>query len=155
MIILIAALDPKNGIGINGTLPWHIKDDLKLFKERTLNHTIVMGRKTFESIGKPLPKRVNLVVSRNDTYQSVEGVEVINNFNDFLVKNKNTDEAIYVIGGAEIYKQALPFAHQLALSYVKQEYPCDTFFPEFDIRMYNEIEKLDFNEFTFLLLEKK
>lgn len=155
MIILIAALDPKKGIGINGTLPWHIKEDLKLFKERTLNHTIVMGRKTFESIGKPLPRRVNLVVSRNEAYQSVEGVELINDFNDFLVKNESTAENIYVIGGAEIYKQALPFAHKLALSFVKQEYPCDTFFPEFDINIYNEIEKIDFDEFTFLLLEKK
>lgn len=155
MIILIAALDPKKGIGINGKLPWHIKEDLKLFKERTLNHTIVMGRKTFESIGKPLPRRVNLVVSRNEAYQSVEGVELINDFNDFLVKNESAVENIYVIGGAEIYKQALPFAHKLALSFVKQEYPCDTFFPEFDINIYNEIEKIDFDEFTFLLLEKK
>lgn len=155
MIILIAALDPKNGIGVNGTLPWHIKEDLKLFKERTLNHTIVMGRKTFDSIGKPLPKRVNLVVSRSEKYLSVEGVKVINNFKDFLVENECSDEIIYVIGGADIYKQALPFAHKLALSYVKQEYPCDTFFPEFDIRMYKEIEKLEFDEFTFLLLEKK
>jgi len=155
MIILIAALDPKNGIGVNGTLPWHIKEDLKLFKERTLNHTIVMGRKTFDSIGKPLPKRVNLVVSRNEKYLSVDGIKVINNFNNFLIQNENTEENIYVIGGAEIYKQALPFAHRLALSYVKQEYPCDTFFPEFDFRMYKEIEKLEFDEFTFLLLEKK
>jgi len=155
MIILIAALDPNNGIGISGTLPWHIKEDLKLFKERTINHTIVMGRKTFDSIGKPLPKRVNLVVSRNEKYRSVEGIKVINNFNDFLVENEWSDEIIYVIGGADIYKQALPFAHKLALSYVKQEYPCDTFFPEFDIHMYKEIEKLEFDEFIFLLLEKK
>lgn len=155
MIILIAALDPKNGIGIDGKLPWHIKDDLKLFKERTLNHTIVMGRKTFESIGKPLPKRNNCVVSRNKSYQAVDGVEFISDFKDFLVKNELTEESIYVIGGAEIYKQALPFAKQLALSMVKQEYSCDTFFPEFDIEQYNEIEKLEFDEFRFLLLEKK
>lgn len=155
MIILIAALDPKNGIGIDGKLPWHIKDDLKLFKVRTLNHTIVMGRKTFESIGKPLPKRNNCVVSRNKSYQAVDGVEFISDFKDFLVKNELTEESIYVIGGAEIYKQALPFAKQLALSMVKQEYSCDTFFPEFDIEQYNEIEKLEFDEFRFLLLEKK
>jgi len=155
MIILIAALDPNNGIGIDGKLPWHIKDDLRLFKERTLNHTIVMGRKTFESIGKPLPKRNNCIVSRNISYQPVDGVELISDFKDFLVKNELSEESIYVIGGAEIYKQALPFAKQLALSMVKQEYSCDTFFPEFDIEQYNEIEKLEFDEFRFLLLEKK
>jgi dihydrofolate reductase len=155
MIVLIAALDPKNGIGINGTLPWHIKDDLKLFKERTLNHAIVMGRKTYESIGKPLPKRTNYVVSRNKSFKSIEGLKLIDNFNDFLIQNQFSDEIIYIIGGADIYKQALPFAQRLALSYVKQEYPCDTFFPEFDISLYQPIEKIEFDEFTFLLLEKK
>jgi len=155
MIVLIAALDPNNGIGLNGKLPWHIKEDLKLFKERTLNHKIVMGRKTYESIGKPLPNRINCVVTRSKRYQVVEGIELIHDFNEFLIMHSLSDETIYVIGGAEIYKQALPYAQQLALSMIKHVYPCDTFFPEFDIVHYKEIEKLEFDEFRFLLLEKK
>ena len=155
MIILIAALDPNFGIGINGKLPWSIKEDLALFKEKTLNHTIVMGRKTFESIGKPLPKRNNLVVTRNMTYNPISGIETIRDFNNFLNKNTDTDELIYIIGGAEIYNMALPFAKRLALSFVKKVYNCDTFFPKFDINNYTEIESFDFEQFKYILLEKK
>ena len=155
MIILIAALDPNFGIGINGKLPWSIKEDLALFKEKTLNHTIVMGRKTFESIGKPLPKRNNLVVTRNMTFKHISGIETIRDFNDFLNKNTDTDELIYIIGGAEIYNMALPFAKRLALSFVKKVYNCDTFFPKFDINNYTEIESFDFEQFKYILLEKK
>ena len=155
MIILIAALDPNFGIGINGKLPWSIKEDLALFKEKTLNHTIVMGRKTFESIGKPLPKRNNLVVTRNMTFKHISGIETIRAFNDFLNKNTDTDELIYIIGGAEIYNMALPFAKRLALSFVKKVYNCDTFFPKFDINNYTEIESFDFEQFKYILLEKK
>ncbi len=155
MIILIAALDPNFGIGINGKLPWSIKEDLALFKEKTLNHTIVMGRKTFESIGKPLPKRNNLVVTRNMTFKHISGIETIRDFNNFLNKNTDTDELIYIIGGAEIYNMALPFAKRLALSFVKKVYNCDTFFPKFDINNYTEIESFDFEQFKYILLEKK
>lgn len=155
MIILIAALDPKRGIGKNGTLPWQIKEDLKLFKEKTLHHTIVMGRKTYESIGKPLPKRKNIVVTRNSNYGVDQEVELINNFNEYLLKHVDTDELIYIIGGAEIYRMALPYAKRLALSYVKKEYDCDTFFPEFDNNDFIEIETSDFEQFKFILLEKK
>lgn len=155
MIILIAALDPKRGMGKNGTLPWQIKEDLKLFKEKTLHHTIVMGRKTYESIGKPLPKRKNMVVTRNSNYGVDQEVELINNFNEYLLKHVDTDELIYIIGGAEIYRMALPYAKRLALSYVKKEYDCDTFFPEFDNNDFIEIETSDFEQFKFILLEKK
>lgn len=155
MIILIAALDPKNGIGKDGKLPWHIKEDLNLFKEKTLNHKIVMGRKTFESIGKVLPKRINLVVTRKDLYKDKLDIITIKNFDEFLKMNENTEEIIYIIGGEEIYIQALPYAKRLALSFIKKTYDCDTYFPNFNYDDYKEIESFDYEKFKYSLLEKK
>lgn len=155
MIVLIVALDPNNGIGKDGKLPWHIKEDLNLFKEKTLNHKIVMGRKTFESIGRVLPKRINLVVTRNSKYKDTLGIIMINDFEDFLKTNENTEELIYIIGGEEIYRQALPYAKRLALSFIKNSYECDTYFPCFNYDDYKEIESLDFELFKYSLLEKK
>jgi dihydrofolate reductase len=155
MIVLIAALDPENGIGKDGKLPWHIKDDLNLFKEKTLNHKIVMGRRTFESIGRVLPKRINLVVSRDDKYKNLNDIITINNLEEFLKANENTEELIYIIGGEDIYRQALPYAKRLALSFIKNNYECDTFFPSFNFDEYKEIESLNFEQFKYSLLEKK
>lgn len=154
MITLIVAMDPHNGIGIDGKLPWHIKDDLKLFKERTLNHKVVMGRKTYESIGKPLPNRENIVVTRNQSLPCLDHVRVINNFEDFLNENLSTDEEIFIIGGAEIYQIALPYANRLAISHINKSYNCDTFFPMFNSSKYKEIERIKFDDFRFSLLEK-
>lgn len=155
MIILIAALDPKNGIGRNGSLPWHIKEDLALFKEKTLNHKIVMGRKTFESIGKPLPKRINYVVTRNKDYANQQDIEIISNLDDFLKHYENTEEVIYIIGGSDIYAKAIPYAKRLALSFIKEVYNCDTFFPDYNLNNYKEIESIEFEHFKYSLLEKK
>lgn len=154
MITLIVAMDPHNGIGIDGKLPWHIKEDLKLFKERTLNHKVVMGRKTFESIGKPLPNRENIVVTRNQFFSNVEHISVIHNLESFLSENEKTNEEIFIIGGAEIYQIALPYAKRLAISHINKSYNCDTFFPMFNSKKYKEIESIKFDEFRFSLLEK-
>lgn len=154
MITLIVAMDPHNGIGLDGKLPWHIKEDLKLFKEKTLNHKVVMGRKTFESIGKPLPNRENYIVTRNTQLQSLDNINIIHNFEEFLKINENSDEEIFVIGGAEIYQVALPYAKRIAISKVYENYPCDTFFPLFNSQKYKEVESKEFDEFKFSLLEK-
>lgn len=154
MITLIVAMDPHNGIGLDGKLPWHIKEDLKLFKEKTLNHKIIMGRKTFESIGKALPKRDNYVVTRNTQLNSLDNINIIHNFNEFLKTYENSDEEIFVIGGAEIYQIALPYAKRLAISRVNKTYTCDTFFPLFNLQKYKEVESKEFDEFKFSLLEK-
>jgi dihydrofolate reductase len=153
MITLIVAMDPHNGIGKNGKLPWHIKEDLKLFKERTLHHKVVMGRKTYESIGRALPNRENFIVSR--TVDSIdENIQIIRDFDAFLEEKKDTSENIYIIGGSEIYTKALPYAKRLAISFVKKTYDCDTFFPMFNINRYKVIESQEFDEFKFTLLEK-
>ena len=154
MITLIVAMDPHNGIGVEGKLPWHIKEDLKLFKEKTLYHKIVMGRKTFESIGKPLPNRENFVVTRNQFFSGTDQVNVIHNFDEFLQEYEHTDEEVFIIGGAEIYQLALPYAKRLAISHIREKYNCDTFFPMFNSNKYKEIESIDFKDFRFSLLEK-
>jgi len=154
MITLIVAMDPHNGIGIDGKLPWQIKEDLKLFKERTLNHKVVMGRKTFESIGKPLPNRENIVVTRNQFLSNIEYVRIIHDLESFLSENEKTNEEIFIIGGAEIYQIALPYAKRLAISHINKSYNCDTFFPMFNSNKYKEIESIKFDEFRFSLLEK-
>ena len=105
MFSIIVAYDENRGIGKDNDLVWHIKDDLNLFKEHTLNKRIVMGRKTFESIGKPLPNRHTLIVSNNKK-EDGENYSFIDDFSTFLKENMNTSEEIMICGGANIYRQA-------------------------------------------------
>jgi dihydrofolate reductase len=156
MICCIVAMDEQGGIGLNGTLPWHIKEDLIHFKNTTLHHTIVMGKKTFLSIGRALPKRRNLVVTHHPIMmKDVQDVEVIEDFEAFLKANALADEMIYVIGGANVYSQALPYAKYLAISHVKGIHTCDTFFPHFDFDDYTIIKIEEFEDFIFKLYERK
>lgn len=137
MISLIAAIQKKDrGIGLKNELLFRISDDLKRFKALTSGHPIIMGRKTFDSIGgKPLPNRTNIVITRQELYQ--EGVVFAHSLEEAMAKAKAVDENIFVIGGAEIYKQALPFADKLELTIVNSDVLADTFFPE-----YHEFSKI-------------
>lgn len=132
-ISLIAAIGgEKRVIGKEGSLPWRIKEDLEHFKQTTMNHVVIMGRKTFDSIGKPLPKRVNIVVTRSIDFAE-EGVVTAYSFEDALSKayaRANNKKEIFVIGGAEIYKEALPYADKLYLTLIDGNFDGDTFFPE-------------------------
>lgn len=131
MISLIAAIQKKDlGIGLGNELLFRISDDLKRFKALTSGHPIIMGRKTFDSIGgKPLPNRTNIVITRQDLSQ--EGVVFVSSVEQALEKAKAIDENIFVIGGAEIYTQTIPFADRLELTIVDSDVPSDTFFPEY------------------------
>ncbi len=130
-ISLIAAFDKNQAIGKNGDLPWHLSSDLKHFKNITTGNTIVMGRKTFDSIGRALPNRKNIVLTRNLNWQS-EGVITINDVNEIFDICKN-DSEIFVIGGAEIYNAFLNVATKMILSYVEAEVnEADAFFPKFE-----------------------
>lgn len=131
MLSIIAAIAKNGVIGNQGKLPWHLPEDLKHFKETTLGHPIVMGRKTFESIGKPLPGRENIVLTRDQTFQG-KGVTVIHSLADAI--ENHPDEEIFVIGGAEIYQLALPLADKLYLTLIDQEFPGDTYFPAIDFK---------------------
>ena len=131
-LIAIVAMTPERVIGRNGTLPWHLPEDLAFFKRTTSGHPIVMGRKTYQSIGKPLPKRRNIVLTR-DTGWSAPGVEVIHS-PEQLDALPGLEEEVYIIGGAEIYAAFLDRLNELLVSWVYERYPGDTRLPPFEDR---------------------
>jgi dihydrofolate reductase len=123
----VVAMDPNRLIGANGSLPWHLPADLAFFKKTTLGHPILMGRKTFESIGRPLPKRRNIVLTRDKTW-SHEGVEVIHSPDQIA----EMDCQIFIIGGAEIYKALSPLIDEWLVSHVHETHQGDTHLAQFE-----------------------
>lgn len=146
MINIIAAIGKNRELGKDNKLLWHIPEDFKRFKTLTLGHTVIMGRKTFESIGKPLSNRVNIVVTRN---KNVIGGVInhattifCNSLENAIEKARQFNKKIFIIGGAEIYKQGIQYADKLYLTLINQEYPeADAFFPD-----YCEFKKIIFEE---------
>lgn len=130
MINLIVAMDRNRVIGRENQLPWHLPADLKHFKNLTMEHHIIMGRKTFESIGRPLPGRVNVVVTRNRDYAPPDTV-VVGSLQEALDVARSDDE-IFVIGGSAIFRDALPLAERLYVTLIDHEFDGDTFFPPID-----------------------
>ncbi len=124
-------MDEQNLIGANNDLPWHLPNDLKFFKEKTTGHTIIMGRKTYEAIGRPLPNRNNIVITRGDAAFPDE-VTVIHDINPILKWNEEyPDEEYFVIGGATIFEQVLPYADRMYITLIKDTFEGDTYFPPF------------------------
>ena len=142
----------KKTIGINNTLPWNIPEDLRNFKKLTFGNPIVMGRKTFDSIGKPLPGRRNIVISRNSALK-IENCEIANSLDAAIriAKSQNPDE-VFIIGGAQIYEQAMQFADRLYLTEINQDVKGDAFFPNFSGKKWKEIRRRQ--NTTAPLLEK-
>jgi dihydrofolate reductase len=128
-LTIIVATDKQGGIGIRNSLPWHLPEDLAHFKRTTSGHAIVMGRKTFDSIGRALPNRRNIVVTRNVnwTHDGVETVASLQAAQELL-----NDDHAFIIGGAQIYQQALPIADQLIVTEIQEDFTCDAFFPKID-----------------------
>ena len=140
-VSLIVAMDQQRGIGLHNALPWKLKDDLKMFKERTMGHHIIMGRKTYDSIGRPLPGRTSLIVSRDPNY-SAPGCTVLGNPQDAIRAAKEAgDSECFVIGGAELYRQMLALCDRLYISQVHASCQCDAFFP--DVPLFNSEEWSD------------
>lgn len=132
-ISLIAALATNNVIGKGNDLVWRLPDDFKRFKRITSHHFILMGRKTMESLGNPLPNRTHLVITRNKSYKAPEGHFAFQSVEEaFIFCQKRNVEQLYVIGGGEIYKQTLSMADELVLTEVQASPEGDTYFPEFD-----------------------
>jgi dihydrofolate reductase len=127
-ITFIVAMDRKRGIGINNQLPWRLPEDLAHFKRTTTGHPIIMGRKTYESIGRPLPNRRNIVVTRNPAWQAA-GVETAASPDDACALIPEGEQA-FIIGGAELFVQTFPLADCLIVTEIDADYPCDTFFPD-------------------------
>lgn len=134
-LTIIVATDQQGGIGINNTLPWKLPEDLAHFKRLTTGHPIIMGRKTFDSIGRPLPNRRNIVITRNADWRH-EGVEAVGSVADALALLAG--EEGFVIGGAEIYRQSLDLAARLIVTEIAGTYDCDAFFPAIDARSWQE-----------------
>lgn len=128
MINIIVAISKNRVIGNDNKLIWSLPSDLKRFKQITTGNTLVMGRKTYESIGKPLPNRRNIIITRNSDYK-VEGCEVVNSLEEALMLCNNE---CFIIGGGEVYKQSLPLADKLYLTVINEEFDGDTYFPEIE-----------------------
>ena len=162
IISLIVAMDERRGIGKSGKLPWHLSSDMKRFRALTMGHHMIVGRKTFQSIGKPLAGRQTIIVTRNESYKP-EGCFVVGSVHDAIVLAEERGESeAFVIGGSEIYSAALDVADRIYLTEVHAETDADAFFPEIDRDVWIEKETAhqpadDKNQyaFTFRLLEKR
>ena len=128
-LTLVVAIDAQRGIGVNNQLPWHLPEDLAHFKRVTLGRPMIMGRKTFDSIGRPLPGRRNIVVTRNPGWRH-EGVEAVTSLEAAIALVGNDEASI--IGGAQIFEAALPLADRMIVTEIDHVFACDTFFPEID-----------------------
>jgi len=160
-IAMIAALDKNQGIGSDNAMPWHLPDDLKFFKANTLNKTVIMGRKTFESIGaRPLPNRRNLVISRNADFQSA-GIEVFSSLESALQSCLAETTEVVIMGGGQLYQQMMPYAHKLYLTLVETEVAGDTVFPTWSAddwqitsRYYHPQDEKHAHAFEFVILQR-
>ena len=138
-ITLVAAIASNNVIGKENSLPWNIPEDLKRFKQMTSGHTILMGRKTFDSIGRPLPNRQNIVMTKDENFER-EGIKVINDFDEALELIKESNEDIFIIGGSKIYELFEPVANSLAITRILKDFEGDAFFPDINWDLW-QIEK--------------
>lgn len=132
MISFIVAMDKNRVIGKNNQLPWRLPEDLKFFKRVTMGHPIAMGRKTHESIGRVLPGRENIVITRQKEYRS-EDCTVVYSVEDFVQYSEKQSDEIFVIGGAEIFNETFAYADRLYITLIHEEFAGDTYFPEFDV----------------------
>jgi len=141
MITIIAAIGKNHELGKENDLIWHLPNDLKRFKKVTAGHHVIMGRKTFESLGKPLPNRTNIIITRNSNY-SAKGCVIVHSL-DEAIDAARADANPYILGGAEIYKQAMHIADVLDLTHVDAVLEADAFFPEIDPTKWKEIARED------------
>lgn len=161
---LLVAMAKNRVIGRNNQLPWHLSADLKHFKFLTMGQTIVMGRKTFESIGKPLPGRANIIITRQTGYE-VPGATVINSLEDALLICEETstgNSENFIIGGEKLYRQTLKLCQRIYITEIQRDFEGDVYFPEFDLTDWEETQRDkhisdgdDRLEFHFVVLDRK
>jgi dihydrofolate reductase len=157
-IIIISAIAQNKVIGrSNGEMPWHVKEEFQHFKKTTIGSPIIMGRKTFETLGKPLKERENIIVTRNmDFHVNFEEVKIFHSIKESIKygESKNYEKA-FIIGGGQIYQQALSLADEMILSYMKFEAKGDIFFPEFRKENWEKISSEDQEQFEIVIYIKK
>lgn len=159
-ISAIVAISANQAMGLNNQLPWHMPADLKHFKKITMGSPILMGRKTYESIGRPLPGRCNVVITRDVDFEA-PGCVVVNSIETALSSVGYSDE-VFVIGGSALFQQMLSMTERLFLTVIHHEFQGDVFFPEIDFMQWNEVSREDHEAdeanpyaYSFLVLEKK
>lgn len=141
MTTIVVAMGEKNEIGFENQLLWHLPKDLKHFKEITSGHPVIMGRKTYESIGKPLPNRTNIVISRKTDWFE-EGILIVGSIKEAVKFAKKIDEDIFIIGGGKIYEQTMEIVDKLEVTLVKADLEADTFFPKIDSKVWKKTEEI-------------
>ena len=164
IISLIVALDEKGGIGKDNRLPWHINSDLKRFKSITMGHHLIMGRKTYETIDKPLPGRTTIIVTRNPNYHPDGCISVKSIEEALSVAKRNHESEVFIIGGGEIFRQSIDMADKIYLTNIHTVVNADTYFPEIEARSWkmvwceenkrNKIDEYD-SDFKILLRNNK
>lgn len=159
LISAVVATAENYAIGKNNQLLWYLPNDLKHFKDITSSHTVIMGRKTYDSMGKPLPNRRNIVITRQ--YMQIEGCEVVNSVEQAL-KLCQGEQEVFIIGGAEIYKLAMPLTNRIYLTLVHQSFEADAFFPAISTSEWAETSRTDFEAdeknkipYSFITLDKR
>lgn len=157
-LTIVVAMDAARGIGVNNQLPWRLPEDLAHFKRVTMGHPIVMGRKTFDSIGRPLPNRRNIVVTRNREWKR-EGVEAVHSLQEALALVQDVPACI--IGGAQIFEESLPLVGRLIVTHIDKTFACDTFFPEIDPALWREVAREPYHseangcDYAFVTYERR
>jgi len=157
-VSIVVAISENHAIGKDNKLLWYLPKDLKHFKEITSGHTVIMGRKTYESVGKPLPNRRNIIITRQDI--TIEGCEVVSSIEAALKLCKDEKE-VFIVGGAEIYKQSMHLTDRIYLTIVHETFDADSFFPEIDTRIWKEVHYEDHRPdeknllpFSFITMER-
>lgn len=159
IVTIVVAISQNHVIGKDNKLLWHLPNDLKHFKNITTGHTVIMGRKTYDSVGKPLPKRRNIIVTRQAI--TIEGCEVVNAIESALALCVGEDE-VFIVGGAEIYKLAMQLTNRIYLTIIHQSFEGDTFFPEIDESEWKPVYREDHQPdeknnlaYSFITYEKR
>jgi len=153
VLALIAALDNQRLIGARGELPWHLPEDLKLFRQLTVGNTVVMGRKTFDALGSPLPGRHNIVLSR--TLDDRPEVTLCRTFSQALAASRQIGRPVFFIGGASVYRKALEIVDEMHISWIAGDHRGDTWFPEVDFSHWRVVEERDFEGFRYVRYRRK
>lgn len=160
IISIIVAIGRNKVIGNKNTIPWKLPADMNYFRKMTIGKPVIMGRKTFESIGKPLPERTNIIITRDQNYKA-EGCIVVHSVDEAIKAAEGSKEAM-VIGGSQIYKEFLPIANKMYITLIDADFNGDTYFPEYNIEeweetVYEEHERDKDNQYnyTFLILRRK
>ena len=156
-LILIAAISQNNVIGNKGRMPWHSKEEFGHFKEKTIGFPVLMGKNTFNSLGKPLIGRLNIVItSHPELFSQFEDVKCFFNISDALFFcNNGNFEKVFIIGGRRLFEEMMPIADEMMLSRMRFDADGDTFFPEMNFNDWNEVSKEEFNDFEFVTYTKK